>query len=124
MLEVTGAQFRRMIKHIMRDDAWLGETEFYQFSNGVHIRYNKTTRVLEQLQFRGKDVTDDMKLKIALQNYHYTNFEEFLGVPLVEVKAVARPRVIAVSVNNIIEEYFATHDRLDAHVEGRIELVE
>ncbi|MBQ6074965.1 MAG: bifunctional metallophosphatase/5'-nucleotidase [Lachnospiraceae bacterium] len=124
MVTVTGAQFRRMIKHIMRDDAWLGETEFYQFSNGVHIRYNKTTRVLEQLQFRGKDVTDDMKLKIALQNYHYTNFEEFLGVPLVEVKAVARPRVIAVSVNNIIEEYFATHDRLDAHVEGRIELVE
>ena len=124
MVTVTGAQFRRMIKHIMRDDAWLGETEFYQFSNGVHIRYNKTTRVLEQLQFRGKEVTDDLKLKIALQNYHYTNFEEFLGVPLVEVKANARPRVIAVSVNNIIEEYFATHDRLDAHVEGRIELVE
>ena len=124
MVTVTGAQFRQMIRHIMRDDAWKGETEFYQFSKGVHIRYNKTTRVLEELQFKGKDVTDDMKLKIALQNYHYTNFEEFLGVPLVDVKANARPRVVAVSLNNIVEEYFATHDRLDAHVEGRIELVE
>ena len=124
MVTVTGAQFRQMIRHIMRDDAWKGETEFYQFSKGVHIRYNKTTRVLEELQFKGKDVTDDMRLKIALQNYHYTNFEEFLGVQLADVKANARPRVVAVSLNNIVEEYFATHDRLDAHVEGRIELVE
>ena len=124
MLTVTGAQFRQMVKHILRDEAWLGETEFYQFSKGVHIRYNKKSRKLEALQFKGKDVTDDMKLKIALQNYHYTNFDAFLGVPLEEVKANARPRVVAVSLNNIVEEYFATHDRLDAHVEGRIELVE
>lgn len=124
MLTVSGAQFKRMVRHIMRDEAWLGETEFYQFSKGVHIRYNKKSRKLEALQFKGKDVTDDMKLRIALQNYHYSNFDEFLGVPLEEVKANARPRVVAVSLNNIVEEYFATHDRLDAQVEGRIELVE
>ena len=74
--------------------------------------------------FRGKDITDDMKLKIALQNYHYTNFDEFLGVPLEEVKKNMRPRVVVTSIQNIIEEYFSTHDGLDAHVEGRIELVE
>ena len=124
MVEVTGAQWRRMIQHIMRDEAWLGETEFYQYSKDVKIRYNKTTRTIEQLQFRGKDITDDMKLKIALQNYHYTNFDEFLGVPLEEVKKNMRPRVVVTSIQNIIEEYFSTHDGLDAHVEGRIELVE
>ena len=124
MVTVTGAQFRRIVKHLMRDDAWKGETEFYQFSKGVKIRYNKTTRELEVLKFQGKDVTDNQKLKIALQNYHYKNFDDFMGVPLEEVIKNARPRVVAVSVNNIIEEYFATNDRLDAHVEGRIELVE
>jgi 5'-nucleotidase len=124
MLEVTGAQWRRMIQHILRDDAWLGETEFYQFSRGVRILYNKTTHTIEELKFNGEDVTDDMHLKIALQNYHYKNFDAFLGVPLEEVKQNMRPRVVATSVNNIIEEFFATNDGLDAHVEGRLEVIE
>ena len=47
-----------------------------------------------------------------------------MNVPLEEVKQNMRPRVVATSVNNIIEEYFATNDNLDAHVEGRIEIVE
>ena len=124
MVEVTGEQFTQIVKHLMRDDAWKGETEFYQFSQGVHIRYNKTTRTLEELTFHGEPVTPDMRLKVAVQNYHYKNFDEFLGVPLEDVKKNMRPRVVATSVNNIIEEFFATHEGLDAHVEGRIELVE
>ncbi|MCR4668853.1 MAG: bifunctional metallophosphatase/5'-nucleotidase [Clostridia bacterium] len=122
MLEVTGAQWRRMIQHILRDEAWLGETEFYQFSKDVRIRYCKATHTIEELKFRGEDVTDGTRLKIAVQNYHYKNFDEFLGVPLEEVKINMRPRVVATSFNNIIEEYFATHDGLDAHVEGRLEV--
>ena len=124
MLKVTGAQWRRIVKHILRDDAWKGETEFYQFSTGVRIKYNKTTRVIEELKFNGEDVTDDMELKIAVQNYHYKNFDEFLGVPLEEIKKNMRPRVVATSLNNIVEEFFMTHDGLDAHVEGRLEVVE
>ena len=37
MLKVTGAQFRRMVKHILHDEAWVAHTEFYQFSKGVRI---------------------------------------------------------------------------------------
>ncbi|MBQ4424962.1 MAG: bifunctional metallophosphatase/5'-nucleotidase [Lachnospiraceae bacterium] len=124
MVEVTGKQFKAIVKHLMRDEAWLGETEFYQFSKGVHIRYNRKRKRLEELTFRGETVRDNMRLKIALQNYHYKNFDEFLGVPLAEVAANMRPRIVATSVNNIIEEYFATNEGLDAHVEGRIELVD
>ena len=90
----------------------------------MHIRYNRTTRTLEELTFRGEPVKNEDRFKIALQNYHYTNFDEFLGVPREEVAKNMRPRVVATSVNNIIEEYFATHEGLDAHVEGRIELVD
>ncbi len=124
MLEVTGAQWRRIVQHLMRDDAWIGETEFYQVSEGVRIKYNRTTKQIEELKFRGEDITDDMRLKIAVQNYHYKNFDEFFGVPLEELKANMRPRVVVTSVNNIVEEFFATHDGLDAHVEGRIEVVD
>lgn len=124
MVEVTGAQFRRMIQHILRDEAWTGNTEFYQFSKGVHIKYSKSKHKIEELTFNGNDIKDDDRFKIGLQNYHFTNFDEFLGVPLEEVRQNFKPRVVATSVNNIIEEYFTTHPGLDAHVEGRIEIVD
>ena len=124
MVEVTGEQLRRMMLYILRDDAWTGETEFYQFSSALRLTYNKTTRTLEELTFKGEPVTDDMRIRIGLQDYHYNNFDAFLGVPLEEVKQNMKPKVVATSVNNIIEEYFATNDALDAHVEGRIRIVE
>ncbi len=124
MFEVTGKQFRRIIMHVLRDDAWLGETEFYQYSKGVRIVYRKSTHSLEEFKFNGEDITDDMRLKICVQNYHYQNFDEFLGIPLEEVKQNRKPRVVATSVNNIVEEYMATHQGLDAHVEGRLVILD
>ena len=124
MLRVTGAQFRRMVQFILRDEAWEGHTEFYQFSTGVRIVYRKSTHTIEEFKFQGEDITDDQRLLIALQNYHFKNFDKFLGVPLAEVVKNMRPRVIATSVNNIVEEYFATHAGLDAHVEGRLVILE
>ena len=124
MLKVTGDELRRMIKFVMRDDAWGGHTEFYQYSDGVRIVYRKSTRTLEELSFRGKEVTDGDEFLIAMQSYHFNNFEQFFNVPLEPIKARMRPRVVATSVNNIIEEYFSTHQGLDAHVCGRIVILE
>ena len=124
MLKVTGAQFRRMVQYILRDEAWLGHTEFYEFSKGVHIVYRKSTHTIEEFQFHGKEIRDEQKLLVAMQNYHYTNFEEFFNVPIEEVKNNMRPRVVATSVNNIVEEYFSTHAGLDSHVEGRLVILE
>ena len=87
-----------------------------RFFNEHHSRLLKYRKPM----MRGEDVTDDMRIKIGLQKYHFSNFDEFLGVPLEEVKKNMKPRVVATSVNNIIEEYFSTNDGLDAHVEGRI----
>jgi 5'-nucleotidase len=124
MFEVTGEQFRRMMQFILRDEAWEGRTEFYQYSKGFHVKYRKSTHTIEEFTWQGKEIQPEDRLRIALQSYHYKNFDEFLNVPLEEVKQNMRPRVVATSVNNIIEEYFATNDNLDAHVEGRIEIVE
>ncbi len=124
MLKVTGAELRHMIQFIMRDDAWEGHTEFYQYSKGVRIVYRKSTHTLEELSFRGKEVEDNDEFLIAMQNYHYNSFEEFFDVPFEPVKARMRPRVVATSVNNIVEEYFSTHQGLDAHVEGRIVILD
>ena len=124
MVELTGAQFRQMVQHLMRDEAWVGETEFYQLSKGVRIVYRKSTHTIEELSFKGEPVTDDMRIRIGLQAYHFNSFDEFFGVPLEEVRKNMKPRVVATSVNNIIEEYFATNTGLDAHVEGRITILD
>ena len=124
MVEVTGTQFRQIIMHLLRDEAWEGHTEFYQVSKGVRILYCKSTHELLELKFNGRNITSDTRLKIAIQNYHYINFDEFFGIPLEEVKKNRSPRVVMTSVNNIVEEYFTTHPGLDAHVEGRIEIID
>ena len=124
MLKVTGKQFRDMIRFIMRDEAWEGHTEFYQFSKGVRIVYRKSTRELLELSFRGREIEDGDELLIAMQTYHFTNFDKFFNVSLEEVSKNMKPRVVATSVNNLIEEYFSTHQGLDSHVEGRITLLD
>jgi len=124
MLRVTGEQFRRMVTYLMRDDAWEGHTEFYQFSRGMRIVWRKSTHTLEEFKLNGQDITDEQEILIALQDYHYNSFTEFFGVPVEEVAANMKPRVVAVSQNNIIEEYFSTHQGLDAHVEGRIVILD
>ena len=124
MVEVTGAQLRRIFQHLFRDEAWVGETEFYQISSAIRVTYRKSTHTIESLTFRGEPVTDDMRIKLGLQAYHFNNFDDFFGVPLEEVKANMKPRVVATLVNNIIEEYFATNTGLDAKVDGRITILE
>jgi len=124
MLRVTGEQFRRMVTYLMRDDAWEGHTEFYQFSRGMRIVWRKSTHTLEEFKLNGQDITNEQEILIALQDYHYNSFTEFFGVPVEEVAANMKPRVVAVSQNNIIEEYFSTHQGLDAHVEGRIVILD
>ena len=124
MVEVTGAQIRRIFQHLFRDEAWVGETEFYQISSALRVTYRKSTHTIEAFTFKGEEITDDMRIRLGIQAYHYNNFDEFFGVPLEEVKANMKPRVVATSVNNIIEEYFATNNGLDAKVDGRITILE
>ena len=124
MVEVTGAQIRRIFQHLFRDEAWVGETEFYQISSALRVTYRKSTHTIESFTFKGEEITDDMRIKLGIQAYHYNNFDEFFGVPLEEVKTNMKPRVVATSVNNIIEEYFATNNGLDAKVDGRITILE
>ena len=124
LVEVTGAQIRRIFRHLFRDEAWVGETEFYQISSALRVTYRKSTHTIESFTFKGEEITDDMRIKLGIQAYHYNNFDEFFGVPLEEIKTNMKPRVVATSVNNIIEEYFATNNGLDAKIDGRITILE
>ena len=68
---------------------------------------------------------------VAVSNRTRAKAEEAakkFGIPKVltldEVAANMKPRVVATSVNNLVEEYFSTHSNLDSHVEGRITVLD
>lgn len=120
-LTVTGAQFKKMMSFIMRDEQWSGDhCEFYQVSKGVEIEYIKNEKRFSKFNFNGKPISDDQILTVGMEKYHFINFEEFTSVPVSEIEQNAKPRIISTSCNQIIEEYFSEHQLLDSEVEGRI----
>ena len=52
-----------------------------------------------------------------------TNFDQVFSVDLHEVRKNMEPRIIAGSLNHIVEEYMTKHQGLDAEIEGRIEVL-
>jgi len=114
-LEVTGAELADMLLFMLRRRRAGGHAEFYQLSAGVEVCYNTASDALSRLRFRGAPVEADMRFTIALQSYHYNNFEAFFGF------APAAPaREIAASVFSVLAERMAARPLFDAHVEGRI----
>lgn len=120
MVEVTGKQFRHMIAYMLRDEAFTGHTEFYQFSKGLRMVYSKRIKRFTEFKFNGEDITDDRRLTIGLQQYHYNNFGDFFDVPLEEVAKNRKPRMVASSIFGALEELFSASNHMDAHVEGRL----
>lgn len=125
LVEVTGAQLRRMIAYVLREEAFEGDhTEFYQYSKGVRFRWSRSQQKFLEFKYNGKDIADTDIFKLGLQKYHYSNFEKFFNVPFEEVCANRKPRLIASSCFGIYEELFSTQNHLDARVEGRLEVVQ
>lgn len=123
LLVVTGAQLKRMVAYIMREEAFSGHTEFYQYSKQLKFIWSRSKQQFLSFTFNGEELSDSARIKIALQDYHYNNFSDFFGIPFEEVTANRRPRLIGSSCCAIYEELLAGARNLDAHVEGRITVV-
>ena len=55
MIKVTGKQLKDMITYMLRDEAFEGDhTEFYQFSDGFNVEYDKKIIKLLSLLLKGK----------------------------------------------------------------------
>lgn len=123
MIRVTGSQFRRMLKYILRDDVWEGEhCEFYQFSRGIHIVYDRNAGKLEEFMLNGEDIDDNRIYRIGVQAYHYRNIEEFLDLSYEEVEKNGRSKILSTSCREILDEYLSQHLSLDHSICDRIVL--
>lgn len=123
MIKVTGAQLRRMLLYMLRDEAWTGETEFYQLSKGLSLEYSKGKKELSSLTLNGEAVKDSQQFTVGLQEFHFKNIEDFLNIKLSETEENQKPRVIATSCMDVIEEYLSTHAHVNSKVEGRITIL-
>ncbi len=124
LVEVTGKQFRHMIAYVMRDEYLTGHTEFYQYSHDFRFVWSKSRHEFLSFTYKGEEIRDDQHLKLGLQGYHFNNFESSFDLPISEVAHNKQPRIVAMSCLGIYEELFANMRNVDAHVDGRITVVE
>ena len=117
----TGTQLERMIRHILRDEAFQGEhTEFYQFSHGTHIVWSRSEQTFRTLTLDGEALYAERLYTVAVQKYHYNNLKPFLDITLEEVEKNGKIRVLSTSARDVVEEYLTVNQHLSREVEGRL----
>ena len=120
-LWVSGAQLEKMILFMLRDEVWDGaHCEFFQFSRGVRIVYDKETHSLKELSLNGDRIEDSKIYKIGLQHYFYLNILDFFSISHEEIEVNAKPRQIASSCREILDEYLSHHQNSDHQINGRL----
>jgi len=119
-LYVTGEQLRRMVRHILREESLHGHTEFYQFSRGFRIEYDRENKELISLSLNGLELRDDDQYKLALQKFHLNSIKDFLNVSLDEVSSFKRPKLLTTNETDLIEEYLGHHEMIRASEERRL----
>ncbi len=120
MFKVSGDMLRHMVLFMLRDEAFLGSTEFYQFSKGLKVSYSRSEHALKAFTYNDKEITSDDIFTIGIQNFHYANIEDFLDIKYTELMKLQVPRIVSTSCIDILEEYLASHPMLDRSIEGRI----
>ena len=121
MLKVTGTQLERMLRHILREEAFQGEhTEFYQFSHGMRIVWSRSAQAFRELTLDGEELHAERLYSIAMQKYHYNNLKPFLDITLEEAEENGKTRVLSTSARDVVEEYMTVNQHLGRMVEGRL----
>ncbi|MBO4325652.1 MAG: bifunctional metallophosphatase/5'-nucleotidase [Clostridia bacterium] len=114
MVHVRGDQLKRMIKHTLRDEVWEGaHSEFYQYSEGLHMVYSKSEHEFREFKFKGEEVADDRMFTVGLQLFHYNNMENSFGITHKEILANAPRRTLSTSSREVIEEFLSENQHLD-----------
>jgi 5'-nucleotidase len=118
---VKGKQFKQMLRYMMRDEVWEGiHCEFYQLSKGLHVEYDRKTHQYYAFDFDGKPIEEEQVYSIGLQGFHYRLYDETFNVKREDIEANRKPRAIATSCCEIIEEYLSTHQHLDRTAGDRL----
>lgn len=121
--EIKGSQIKKIFAHIMRSENRTGEGECYQVNQRVRAKYNNKRKILEKLLLDGKPINDNDIYKICMQNFHFNNSEEYLGITNKELLKSGKDKVIATSAQQVLEEWLKNHQNEKRSVEGRLQYI-
>ena len=108
---VTGAQLKRMVNHIFREDFFDGERiETYQFSHGLKVICSMSEKCVKDVLFEGKPIADDQLFKIGMQGFHFKNMGDFFGVSEDEVVENSPYKVLTTSAMDVLDEYLSRQE--------------
>lgn len=119
-VKVNGAQLKRMIKHMLRDevlDDW--KDAFFHTSKALHIDYTRSTGELK-LSFMGKPVEDNQMFGLGLQEFYYINAQDVLGCSCEELMKAGGIHIVAEDAFKVLKAYFSAHSGLGGRVDHRI----
>ncbi|MDO5440846.1 MAG: 5'-nucleotidase C-terminal domain-containing protein, partial [Erysipelotrichaceae bacterium] len=124
-IKVKGKQLKQMFKYVFRDETWNGEhTEFYQVSQGVHIKYSKSKHELLEFSLADEDIQDEKINIVGLQKYPLSNFEECFGFKKEEVEANGEIKQISSSDQETLYEKLESNNYRETRGLGRIEIID
>ncbi len=122
---VSGAQLKKMILYMLRDEVWEGShCEFFQFSEGMRAVYDRHSRTLRELSLYGAEIEDERMYKIGMQYYFYLNSKDFFSISHEEIEENGKPRRVATSCREVLDEYLSSHRNLDRHIEDRLVILQ
>lgn len=121
---VTGKQLAVMIKYVLREEAYSHHTEFYQFSSGLKIIYQKSSQKLVALEYDGKPVKDEQLFHVGLHAYHYNNMQEFLRVSREEAEENGASRKLATSSIDVLDEWLSKKELIVDRGDERLIILE
>ncbi len=122
-IRVTGEQLKLVLLHIFRDEAFLGHTEFYQFSYGLKVIFDKEAKQFIELSLDDVPINDSEVYSVALQGYHLANMTEFLSLDPEDVEQHGKPKMLAASCMNVLEEGLSSGICKGSRVEGRLVII-
>ncbi|MCL1804955.1 MAG: bifunctional metallophosphatase/5'-nucleotidase [Clostridiales bacterium] len=124
MVLVTGKQLKVMWKHILREEAFMGEhTEFFQLSFGMEIIWSRGAQEFSRFDFDGAPVDEKKLFSIAFHEFHRNNFADSFGFPYEEALENGREAVVATNCQDVLVEYFTDNEPEAEGVDGRLTIL-
>ena len=120
---VTGAQLKKMILFMLRDEVFDGKhCEFFQLSKGMRAVYNKSQHRFDELSVNGEPIDEEKIYRIGLQYFFYLNMKDFFSVSQDEISQNGKPARVATSCREVLDEYLSSHQNLDHQISGRLKI--
>ena len=125
-LFVTGNQLKKMFEFVYRDENnQENDTEFFQFSDGLYIEYNKSLKKITSFTFNCEDVDMNKIYKIVLPKYDCANMKSFFNISLEEIEKNGKKKVVCTSASEALYEFLGSKEKLPNYPDdSRLKIVD